>query len=278
MKRILFAVLALLLNVAAVPLLAQNPGANPAAQGQPPAPAGEVRGSIVAADSTGLAVQRPAVAVRNKSDGKLVTGTYGGEDGTFRVQGLRPGTYYLRVSGIGFTPINTPEFTIAPTAPVADVGTIKLSRVSVQLQAVQVTGEKPTVVIEPDRNTYRAKDVAPAAANASDVLSATPSVEVDQDGKVSLRGNENVVIQINGRPTPIKGTQLAAYLKQIPANIVERVEVVPNPSAKYDPDGMAGIINIVLKTNADLGLSAGLNTGFATASRFNTGGNVGYQS
>ncbi len=278
MKRILFAVLALLLNVAAAPLFAQNPGANPAAQGQPPAPAGEVRGSIVAADSTGLAVARPAVGVRSKADGKLVAGTYGAEDGTFRVQGLRPGTYYLRVSGIGFTPVNTPEFTIAPTSPVANIGTIKLSRVSVQLQAVQVTGEKPTVVIEPDRNTYRAKDVAPAAANASDVLSATPSVEVDQDGKVSLRGNENVVIQINGRPTPIKGTQLAAYLKQIPANIVERVEVVPNPSAKYDPDGMAGIINIVLKTNADLGLSAGLNTGFATASRFNTGGNVGYQS
>ena len=278
MKRIVFAVLALLLNLAAIPLAAQNPGANPAAQAQAPAPAGEVRGSIVAADSSAAAVPRPAVAVRSKSDGKLVTGTYGAEDGTFRVQGLRPGTYYLRVSGLGFTPVNTAEFTIAPTSPVADVGTIKLARISVQLQSVQITGEKPTVVIEPDRNTYSAKQVAPAAANASDVLSATPSVEVDQDGKVSLRGNENVVIQINGRPTPIKGTQLAAYLKQIPANIVERIEVVPNPSAKYDPDGMAGIINIVLKTNADLGLSAGVNTGFATPSRFNSGGNVGYQS
>ena len=278
MKRILFAVLALLLNLAAVSLQAQNPGARPPV-GQPPAAGpGEVRGAIVAADSSAAAVPRPAVGVRNKSDGKLVTGTYGAEDGTFRVQGLRPGTYYLRVSGVGFTPTNTPEFTIDPASPVANVGTIKLSRITVSLQAVQITGEKPTVVIEPDRNTYTAKQVAPAAANASDVLQATPSVEVDGDGKVSLRGNENVVIQINGRPTPIKGTQLAAYLKQIPANIVERIEVVPNPSAKYDPDGMAGIINIVLKTTADLGLSAGLNTGFATPSRFNTGGNVGYQA
>jgi len=75
-------------------------------------------------------------------------------------------------------------------------------------------------------NTYRAKDIAPAASNASEVLQATPSVEVDGDGKVSLRGNENVAVQINGRPTPITGTQLAAYLKQIPANIVERIEVV----------------------------------------------------
>jgi ferric enterobactin receptor len=276
MKRILFVLLALVLNLAAVSLGAQNPAGPPQGQ-QPPAAAGEVRGAIIAADSSAAAVPRPAVGVRNKSDGKLVAGGYGAEDGTFRIQGLRPGTYYLRVSGIGFTPLNTPEFTIDPTAPTANVGSIKLARVSVTLQSVQITGEKPTMVIEPDRNTYRAKDVAPAASNASDVLQATPSVEVDGDGKVSLRGNENVAIQINGRPSPIRGPQLAAYLKQIPANIVERIEVVPNPSAKYDPEGMAGIINIVLKANTDLGLSGGLNTGFATASRFNSGANVGYQ-
>ena len=276
MKRILFALLALLLNLAAVSAAAQNPAGPPAGQ-QPPTPAGEVHGVIVAADSSGTAVPRPAVGVRSKGDGKLVAGTYGGQDGTFRIQGLRPGTYYLRVSGIGFSPTNSPEFTITPAAPSADAGSIKLERVSVTLQSVTVTGEKPTMIIEPDRNTYKAKDVAPAAANASDVLQATPSVEVDADGKVSLRGNENVAIQINGRPTPIRGTQLGAYLKQIPANIVERIEVVPNPSAKYDPEGMAGIINIVLKANTDLGLSGGVNTGFATPSRFNSGGNVGYQ-
>jgi hypothetical protein len=275
MKRILFALVALALNLAAVRVTAQNPAGAP--QGQPPAGPGEVHGVIVAADSSSAPVPRPAVGVRSKSDGKLVAGTYGAEDGSFRIQGLRPGTYYLRVSGIGFTPMNTPEFTIDPTAPTADVGSIKLARISVTLQSVQITGEKPTMVIEPDRNSYKAKDVAPAASNASDVLQATPSVEVDADGKVSLRGNENVAIQINGRPTPIRGTQLGAYLKQIPANIVERIEVVPNPSAKYDPEGMAGIINIVLKANTDLGLSGGLNTGFATISRFNSGANVGFQ-
>jgi ferric enterobactin receptor len=278
MKRILFALLALVLNLAAVSLPAQNPAGPPPGTQQGPPAIGEVRGSIVSADTTAAAVPRPAIAVRNKSDGKLVTGAYGSADGSFRIQGLRPGTYYLRVSGVGFTPLNTPEFTIDPAAPTANVGTIKLSRITVTLQSVEVTGEKPTVVIEPDRNSYKAKDVAPAAANASDVLQATPSVEVDADGKVSLRGNENVAIQINGRPTPIRGTQLGAYLRQIPANIVERIEVVPNPSAKYDPEGMAGIINIVLKANADLGLSAGLNTGFANPSRFNTGTNVGYQA
>lgn len=141
-----------------------------------------------------------------------------------------------------------------------------------------MTAERATVAIEPDRNAYRAKDIAPAAANASEVLDAVPSVQVDGDGKVSLRGNENVAVQINGRPSPIRGTQLGAFLKGLPANIVERIEVIPNPSAKYDPEGMAGIINIVLKQNTDLGVSGGLNAGIAEADRYNGSGNIGYQS
>jgi ferric enterobactin receptor len=274
MKRIVSAVFALVL-AAAGSLQAQNP--TPAGpSGPPPNGIGEVLGTVVdTADKTPVA--RASITVRTKADSVLVTGAYTSPDGAFRIQGLRPGSYYLRAVSIGFKPRNY-IFEITPEAPRANVGPVPLTRIAVTLQAVEVTGERPLVVIEPDRNTYRAKDIAPAAANASDVLQATPSVEVDGDGKVSLRGNENVAVQINGRPTPIRGTQLAAYLKQIPANIVERIEVVPNPSAKYDPEGMAGIINIVLKANADLGLSGGLNTGFATPSRFNAGTNLGYQA
>ena len=275
MKRILLALLALLLNVAAVSLPAQNPTqARPA--GPPPSGNGEVQGTVVdTAANTPLA--RASITVRNAKDSALVTGALATADGGFRIQGLRSGTYYLRATSIGYRPRNV-SFTITDAAPRAMVDAIRLMRISVTLQSVQVQGERPAVVIEPDRNTYRAKDIAPAASNASEILQATPSVEVDGDGKVSLRGNEYIAVQINGRPTPITGTQLAAYLKQIPANIVERIEVVPNPSAKYDPEGMAGIINIVLKANTDLGVSGGLNTGFATPSRFNTGTNVGYQS
>lgn len=254
---------------------AQVPGRAPGAQ-QPPSPAGEVSGKIIAEDNS-APVARAAVAVRNKKDSTMVTGAMGGEDGTFKVQGLRPGTYYLRVSGIGFSPRNTAEFTIAPTAQTASVGEIKLTRFAVSLQTVEVEGTTPAVTIEPDRNSYKAKEVAPAATNASDVLAATPSVEVDGDGKVSLRGNENVVVQINGRATPMRGQQLGAYLKQLPATIVERIEVVPNPSAKQDPEGMAGIINVVLRQNTDLGMSGGVTLGMANADRYNGSGNLGYQ-
>ena len=95
---------------------------------------------------------------------------------------------------------------------------------------------------------------------------------------MSLRGNENVAVQINGRPTPMRGAQLASYLKSVPANTIERIEVVPNPSAKYDPEGMAGIINVVLKQNVDLGLSAGLNTAISKTDRYFGSGNLGYQA
>ncbi|HEY8833276.1 MAG TPA: TonB-dependent receptor, partial [Gemmatimonadaceae bacterium] len=274
MKCIPLALLALVLG-AATSIQAQNP-TQPKPMAPLPTANGEVLGSVVDT-ATKEPVARASVAVRSRKDSSLVTGAITGPDGAFRIQGLRPGDYYLRTTSIGFKP-RTYTFSITDAAPRANVGPLTLTRVAVTLQAVQVAGQVPTMVIEPDRNSYRAKDVAPAAANASEVLQATPSVEVDGDGKVSLRGNENVAIQINGRPTPITGPQLAAYLKQIPANIVERIEVVPNPSAKYDPEGMAGIINIVLKAQTDLGISGGLNVGGATLDRMNAGTNLGYQS
>ena len=274
MKRILFTVLAVGLATAS-PATAQNPN-QPRPGSPPPSAAGEVLGSIV--DTANKEpVARASVAIRSRKDSSLITGAIADANGSFHIQGLRNGEYYLRTAAIGFRP-RSYTFSITDAAPRANVGAVTLTRIAVTLQSVQVEGQAPTVVIEPDRNTYRAKDVAPAAANASEVLQATPSVEVDGDGKVSLRGNENVAIQINGRPTPITGAQLSAYLKQIPANIVDRIEVVPNPSAKYDPEGMAGIINIVLKASTDLGVSGGLNAGAANAGRFNAGTNLGYQS
>src|SRR5687768_15796616 len=276
MRRLLLAALGLSLAAGANVAPAQNPSRPNS--GPPPLPAGngELRGVVAAAEGS-APLAHAGVAVRSAADSVLVAGAITGADGVFRIRGLRPGAYFLRVTLLGFRP-HRQEFTINPASPSHDVGTIALPQIAVALEGVQVTGESPTMAIEPDRNTYRAKDVAPAASNASDVLDAVPSVQVDGEGKVSLRGNENVAIQINGRPSPIRGTQLAAYLKSLPANIVERVEVIPNPSAKYDPEGMAGIINIILKQNADLGVSAGLNLGVAETDRFNAAGNLGYQA
>lgn len=252
------------------------------AQGGPP-PAGaqapqvnyQLKGRIT--DTSGKAIPRASVTLRPKGGTVTIAGGIARDDGTFLIQDLRPGTFSIRVVFIGYAPV-IQDITIKPDTPMLDLGTAKLAPMATMLEAVTIKEEKATVVTEPDKNAYRAKDVAPAAQNASEVLEHTPSVQVDQDGKVSLRGNENVVVQINGRPTPMRGTQLATFLKSLPANTVDRIEVIPNPSAKYDPEGMAGIINVALKSNVDLGLSGGINAAASTADRWNGGGNVGYQT
>jgi outer membrane receptor protein involved in Fe transport len=273
MKRFVVALLGLLLAGSANSLTAQTPS-RPA--GPPPSGNGEVRGTVIDAKDT-VPLARASVAVRTKKDAVLIAGAIATPAGVFRVQGLRPGVYTLRITSLGFSP-KVQDVTITDAAPLVNLGSVRLSRFAVALKGVEVVEDRATVAIEPDRNSYRAKDVAPAAANASEVLDATPSVAVDQDGKLSLRGNENVAVQINGRPSPITGIQLGAYLKSLPANIIDHIEVVPNPSAKYDPDGMAGIINIVLKSTVDLGYSGGANAGIANAQRYNASGNVGYQA
>ena len=248
----------------------QSAPASPAAQ-----PAYEIRGRIT--DTSNAPLPRASVTLRLKGSPVTVAGALAGKDGSFRVTGLRPATFTIRVVYIGYAPV-IQDVTLTAKTPVLDLGVAKLAPIATTLSTVQVTAGREAVVTEPDRNAYVAKDIAPGAANASELLENVPSVQVDADGKVSLRGNENVVIQVNGRPTPMRGPQLAAFLKTLSANVIDRIEVVPNPSAKYDPEGMAGIINIALKQNVDLVLSGSTNTSVSTRDRYNASGNIGYQS
>jgi ferric enterobactin receptor len=269
-QRLFTALLATSLAVPLAPGAAQSPTPPAAAQ-----PSFELRGRIT--DTSNAPLPRASVSLRLKGSTVVIAGALAGADGSFRVTGLRPGTFSIRVVYIGYAPV-IQDITLSPTKPTLDLGVAKLAPLATTLDAVTVKEERATVVVEPDRNSYRAKDIAPGAANASELLENVPSVQVDIDGKVSLRGNENVVVQINGRPTPMRGTQLASYLKTLPANVIDRIEVIPNPSAKYDPEGMAGIINVALKSNVDLGLSGAITTAVSTTDRYNTSGNIGYQS
>ena len=274
MKHLVIAALALSLMTATASAQ-QPPASNRPAPGQPPAAGpGQIRGKLVDAES-GAAIGAASVSVRN-ANGVLVAGAIASQDGSFTIEGLRPGKYTLRYTMIGYAIENSQPLEVTAASPKHMVGSIRLTRQAVEGAAVEATAER-ALIIQPDRNAYRVKDVAPAATNASDVLENVPSVQVDPDGKVSLRGNENVVVQINGRPTPITGTQLAGYLKALPANTIERVEVIPNPSAKQDPEGMAGIINIVMKQGVELGTSGGINAMGATTGSYNLNGNVGHQ-
>lgn len=277
MKRILVPLAALCVLVVGSPVAAQPaPGRGPAGPPVPPSGPGEIRGTVIDAE-TEASLGAASVAVMSSADSTLVTGAVTRADGGFRIEGLRPGSYYLRVSTLGYGPTTTEPVTVAADAPRVSVGRIALARSAIAVDGVDVEVEASGVVLAPDRNVYRARDIAPAGGTASDALRSVPAVHVDADGNVSLRGNENVVVQINGRPAPLSGAQLAAYLQQLPANLLDRVEVIPNPSARYDPDGMAGIINLVMRQDVDLGVSGGLTLAAATAQRYNGSGNLGYQ-
>jgi outer membrane receptor protein involved in Fe transport len=252
-----------------------RPGAGPGTA--PTMPTGEVRGTVQDG-STLRALGSASVAVHSARDSTLVTGAMTRPDGGFRIEGLRPGRYYLRISYVGYTPRLTDAFAILPNELRADLGGVRLTAAAVQLEGVTATAERSQIELSPDRNTYAVRDMpAAAGGTATDVLRNVPALEVDIDGRVSLRGNQNVAIQINGRAAPMRGDQLAQFLQQLPATMLDRVEVIPNPSARFDPDGMAGIVNIVLRQNADLGTSYGVTVGAGTGDRYNLSGNVGHQ-
>jgi outer membrane receptor protein involved in Fe transport len=276
MKHIRGALVAFAVAGYPVAVQAQVPAQGPPPAGaRPQAGSGVIRGTVLDA-ATGKPVASASVGVWNAADSVLVTGAVAGPDGVFRIEGLRPGSYYLKVGGLGYAAAS-PTVSLTPQAQQADLGQIRLAASAVALEGLEVTAERSAVSLAPDRNTYSARELAPAGGTATDVLRSVPAVEVDGEGRLSLRGNANVAVQLNGRVAPMSGDQLAGFLQSLPANMVERVEVVPNPSAKYDPEGMAGIINIVLKQNTDLGLSGGVMASAGTGGKYNGSGNLGYQ-
>lgn len=202
----------------------------------------------------------------------LVGGGISDENGKFTVD-LPFGKFYALVEFMGYEAKKTSVFTLSREDQNFDFGEIALSTTASDLSEVVVQGEKTVMELSLDKRIFNVgKDLANAGGNASDILMNLPSVAVDPEGNVRLRGSANVRILIDGKPSGLVSFKGSAGLRQLPANMVERVEVITNPSARYEAEGMAGVINIVLKKDSKQGfngsfeLIAGypLNTGFTT--------------
>ncbi|HEX7241854.1 MAG TPA: TonB-dependent receptor, partial [Longimicrobiaceae bacterium] len=236
---------------------------------------GQVRGTV--ADTAGRPLAAAAVTVRSEADSVVAGRAATGADGTFRVGGLVPGRYRVEVSRPGFAR-QTRGAAVSAAALVADLGTVRLAPAAVALEGLEVRTERSPVSVAVDRTLYSTRDMPVAAGGtATDVMRNVPELEVDINGRVSLRGSTGVTIHLNGRPAPVRGEGLATFLQQFPANRIERIEVIPNPSARYDPDGTAGIVNIVLKENMDLGLSGNVSLNAGTVGTTGVGGRLAYQ-
>ncbi|MFN5877621.1 MAG: carboxypeptidase regulatory-like domain-containing protein, partial [Flavobacteriales bacterium] len=184
-------------------------------------------------------------------DSSIVAGIFTDSEGKFILENLPYGSYYAKVSFTGYVSKVIDDVKLSSTMKVANLGTLKLDLEKTgDLKEVKVTGQLDVLKAGIDKKVYNvAEDLSVKGGTANDVLLNIPSVELDQEGKVSLRGEGGVTILIDGRPSSLSGGNGRTLLDALPAGSIERIEIVTNPSAKYDPDGTSGIINIVLKKN-----------------------------
>jgi hypothetical protein len=220
-----------------------------------------------------LPLEYATLVLQSVDDPSKVTGGITDIDGKFNVEAVK-GRYNIRVEYISYKTYALENQNITADR---DLGTISLQIDATQLDAVEVIGEKTTVEVRLDKKIYNiGKDITTSGGNVSDALNNVPSVTVDVDGAIALRGNSNVRILINGRPSALAGFGSADALRQLPADAIESVEVITSPSARYDAEGTAGILNIILRKERTLGFNGTVNTtvGFPIASQVNTNLNL----
>lgn len=249
---------------------------------------GTIKGKVIDS-SVNKPMEFTSVAIYNASDSSLITGTISANDGSFTLKNIPFGSYYLVANFMGYEKSIIDKINLDESKPFIDLGTLNLKTSSQNLEEIEVVATQNRVEYKIDRKVINvSQDLNAAGGSAVDVLQNTPSVSVDIDGNVSLRGSSNFTVLIDGRPSPLAGNDA---LQQIPATSIENIEIITNPSAKFDPDGMAGIINIVSKKNSLQGLSGIFNTSVGTRekyagdfllsyknSKFNVFGGIDYQN
>ncbi|MHC1737545.1 MAG: TonB-dependent receptor [Ignavibacteriaceae bacterium] len=267
-KYISLFVLLLLLSPAALP---QNPTI-------PQGFNGTVKGKVVDLNSS-KPIEYANIVLFNEKDSSMASGTVSDSKGNILLDKILPGKYYAKVSFMGFEPIMVNNISLTLRSPVFDFGTLTITPHALSLGDVNVTGEREMLTYNLDKKVIDVeKNLTSSGGTVSDVLQSVPSVNVDVDGGVSVRGNSNVTILIDGKPSGLAGISSSDVLTQIPASSVERIELVTNPSAKYDPEGTAGIINIVLKKKSVSGVNGFITLNAGTGDKYNSSLNLNYKT
>lgn len=239
-------------------LFAQVPG------GGAPSIIGRISGTVI--DS---ATQRPidyaSVSLGRATSNKSTNGGITDSKGVFKIDNVAPGKYKLTIAFIGYQTKVISPITTTDGKPDVNLGRILLTSTTKNLKEVSITGEVAVIENRVDKVVYNAeKDATVSGGNASDVLRKVPMVSVDQDGNVALRGSQNVKVLINGKPSGAMAANVGDAMKMLPADQIKSVEVVTSPSAKYDAEGSAGIINIITKKSNMSGVSGSISGGVGT--------------
>ena len=224
-------------------------------------------------DNQGKAIASASLALKRIKDSSVVKLGLTDGNGSFQFSGIQPGKYVISVSHIGFAAASSVPFDVkgSGNSPVPEIQLVKSSG---NLKEVVVTGSKPIVEVKADKIIMNVESSINAVGqDALELLRKSPGVMLDKDDNISMNGKNGVQIYIDGRPTPLTGKDLSEYLKTIQSSSIESIELISNPSAKYDAAGNAGIINIKLKKNKSMGTNGSINAGYniGTYPKYNGG-------
>lgn len=264
--------LSLFLVVLAFAAFAQGP--NPTGAELPPSY--KIKGKLIE-DGTSIPLEFATISVMNETDSALVTGGITDASGVFNIE-VAAGQYFLKIEFIGYQEFYVNGITINKQNPFADLGEISLGADVQTLNEVEVRAEKSQLQMSFDKKVFNVgKDLANTSSSAEQILDNIPSVTVDVEGAVSLRGSEGVRILVNGRPSGLVGLRGSNGLRSIPANLIDRVEIITNPSAKYEAEGMTGIINIILKKDQRRGVNGSVDVSGGLPSQYGGAINLNYR-
>ncbi len=230
-------------------------------------------GKVIDSD-TKQPLEYSTIVIKNL-EGKIITGGITDSNGLFDIP-VAKGTYNISIEFISF---KTKSFLNKVINGPTDLGTITLTIDAESLNEIEIIAEKSTVEIRLDKKIYNVgKDMTVKGGSASDVLDNVPSVSVDVEGNVSLRGNDNVRILINGKPSGLVGLSGNDALRQLPADAIEKVEVITSPSARYDAEGTAGILNIILRKGKAQGFNGSITTTAGNPDNFGASTSINYRT
>ena len=240
---------------------------------RPTRPQVKVTGKVVEIDN-GQPLEFVTIALFSPKQNRIVTGGMTNQNGHFEI--LAPaGLYTIRIEAISYEKYKIENKKIGKDE---NLGTLSLQSTAAKLGEVEVIGERTTVETRLDKKIYNVgKDLTVSGGTVSDVLDNVPSITVDAEGNVALRGNNDVRILINGKPSGMVGLSSTEALRQLPAESIEKVEVITSPSARYDAEGTAGIINIILRKNRKKGLNAAITNYVGYPFSYGIFGNINYR-
>jgi len=234
------------------------------AQPAPRPQVGAAISGVVFDPATARAVEYATVTLKETASRQTVRTGVTDAKGAFQIEGVAAGSYAFTYGALGSEETRTAAVMVEAQRTSVDLGRLPLGTPAVKMERVEVQASPTTLLNGIDRKVYNVgKEIQSTTGTASDLLQNIPSVQVDIEGNVSLRGSENVMILINGRSSALMGRSRAEVLQQLGADAIEKIEVITNPSAKYKPEGTAGIINIELKRKRAAATQKGVKPHFS---------------